>query len=134
MASRMLPGMFLGYSRLSSAYRIAVSTGEIVESRAIQRRPLEDRWKVEELKAVSATPWSLRSVEKPSVIDFGIEKEKHDLPSESAPIVPRRLKITMGTLREFGYTDGCRQCDHIRAFGEVKGGIPHGERCRTRIV
>ncbi len=134
MASRMLPGIFIGYSRVSNTYRIAVSSGEIVESRAIQRRPLEDRWRVEELKAVSATPWSIRNVDEPSTIDFGAETEKNDVPTESTPIIPRRLKITMGTLRDFGYTDGCRQCDHIRAFGEVKGGVPHGERCRTRIV
>ncbi len=40
----------------------------------------------------------------------------------------------MNTLKDFGYTDGCRQCDHIRAFGEVRGGLPHSERCRARIV
>ncbi len=134
MASRMLPGVFLGYNRLSNVYRVAVSTGEMVESRALQRRPMEDRWKAEELEAVTATPCSLRNIDAPDSTEFGDKKAKYDVPLENAPMVPRRLKITMKTLQEYGTTDGCRQCDHIKAFGEVKGGLAHGDRCRTRIV
>ncbi len=73
-----------------------------MESRALQRRPIDDRRAVGELKAVSATPWSLRNTSEPSRIDFGDETEKHEAPAENTPIVPRKLKITMGTLRDFG--------------------------------
>ena len=95
---------------------------------------MEDRWRVEELRGVSATPWTLRSTDAPSSTDFGAETEKHAAIAEAPALVPRRLKITMTTLKEFGYTDQCRQCDHIRAFGEVKGGLAHSEPCRARIV
>ena len=40
----------------------------------------------------------------------------------------------MEALREHGYTEHCRQCDHIRAFSEAKGGLAHSEVCRARIV
>ncbi len=38
------------------------------------------------------------------------------------------------SLREHGFTEHCRQCDHVKAFGERKGGLPHSEACRARIV
>ena len=63
------------------------------------------RWRtagVDELKAVSATPWTLRNIEEPVTIEFGADKEKHDDAAEASPMVPRRLKITMTTLKEFG--------------------------------
>ena len=58
-----------------------------------------------------------------------------DAPSpEDAVPLPRRLKITMKILEEFGTTDGCPQCTHIRAFRETKAGIAHTEACGKRIV
>ena len=47
---------------------------------------------------------------------------------------PRRLKITMKILDEFGTTDNCPQCVHVRAFREAKPGLGHTEACRQRLV
>ena len=54
-------------------------------------------------------------------------------PEDAVPL-PCRLKITMKVLEEFGTTDGCPQCTHIRSFRETTPGIAHSEACRERIV
>ncbi len=48
--------------------------------------------------------------------------------------MPRRLKITKKVLEEYGYTEFCEQCIHIRTFGEAKPRMPHSEECRKRIM
>ena len=37
-------------------------------------------------------------------------------------------------LREFGYTQGCAQCNHTVVHGKGKEGIPHIPQCRARIM
>ena len=71
MAARQAPGIFLGYSVLSNSYKIALDTGELVESRAVQRVPFENRWSGEALKRVHATPWSLRPSGGARRVEFG---------------------------------------------------------------
>ncbi len=134
MAARQAPGIFLGYSVLSNSYKIALDTGELVESRAVQRVPFENRWSGEALKRVHATPWSLRPSGGARRVEFGETIVQHQRPDGPALANPRRLKITIETLKEHGFTEHCRQCDHIKAFGERKGGLPHSEACRARIV
>ena len=67
-------------------------------------------------------------------MDFGEDVLREKRPQEPVAMNPRRLKITMDTVKEHGFTEHCRQCDHIKAFGEAKGGLPHSEACRVRIV
>ena len=45
MGPRLLPGIFLGYRRDANTYVIGLENGEMVESRAVTRRPMDDRWK-----------------------------------------------------------------------------------------
>ncbi len=134
MGPRNMLGVFIGYSRTANSYKIWLpSTGEVVDSRSVQRLPLQDRWDAEKLKAITSMPWSLRTRTAPSV-EFGEPVEKDPKPKDDAPPVARRLKITKETLRKYGFTQGCRQCEHIKAFSEAKAGLPHGEVCRARIV
>ena len=37
-------------------------------------------------------------------------------------------------LEEFGYTQGCPQCNHTLVHGKGKEGIPHVPQCRARIM
>ena len=134
MSARALPGVFLGYSRVSNSYRIGLPTGDITESRAVQRLPMENRWRLDALQEVRATPWSLRPKNEGTIIEFGEDVEKYKPEEDGAAPVPRRLKITMDALRTHGFSERCRQCEHIRAFGEAKGGLAHSEACRARIV
>ena len=40
----------------------------------------------------------------------------------------------MKMLKQHGTTDGCPQCEHIRALSEHKAGVQHTEKCRKRIA
>ncbi len=55
MGQRWKSAAFLGYSRDTSSYILGTAEG-IVTSRAVMRRPMEDRWSLDEAKSVKATP------------------------------------------------------------------------------
>ena len=40
----------------------------------------------------------------------------------------------MSLLKEFGTSQNCPQCEHIRAFAEAKPGLGHTEACRKRLM
>ena len=64
MTSRRGQGIFLGYSRDSNANVIGTSDG-IATARAVERRPLEDRWNALAVSSIQATP--LSRMTKPDV-------------------------------------------------------------------
>jgi len=134
MGARMFPGTMLGYSRLSNTYLVATEEGAVIRIRSDLRRPEVDRWNMEKAKGIVATPWSLRASSAPAAMELGQPVAKDPVAPERAVPLPRRFKITMKILEEFGTTDGCPQCMHIRSFGETKAGIAHTEACRKRIV
>ena len=134
MGPRQWPGIFLGYNKVSSTYRILTQDGDITKARALQSKPEEDKWEPERLKAITVTPWSLRRKAAAVRIDVGAEVPRHEEPQNAPPSNPRRLKITKQTLDNYGTTDNCRQCRHYREFKETKDGLAHSEKCRKRIL
>ncbi len=134
MAARMCPGVLLGYRHRSNIYRVATADGDVIKIRSVLRRPFADRWCAESIKSIKATPWSLRAITAPDVIELGRPVEKPVGVEDDRVPMPRRLKITAGILETYGTTDGCAQCSHIRAFRETKPGLQHTAICRTRIV
>ena len=76
MAPRMYPGVFRGYHRNSNAYMVATAEGNVIKVRSVLRRPMADRWCAESIKSITATPWSLRAVAAPEVIELGPSVEK----------------------------------------------------------
>ena len=134
MGPRLMEGVFLGYKRESNSYRVYSKDGEVVESRAIQRKPMQDRWSAEDVESITSTPWTMRTREQARRVPLGEEVDKHKTGEDDKIPIPRRLKITKHTLAKYGTTEGCPQCEHIKAFGEHKGGLSHTEKCRERIV
>ena len=134
MGPRMFPGTLLGYSHLSNDYRVATAEGDVIKVRSLLRRPLGDRWDGERLRSIVTTPWCLRASSAPGRLELGPAVDAHKKGEEEKLPMPRRLKITLKTLEQYGTTDGCPQCAHVRAFREAKPGIPHTEACRKRIV
>ena len=134
MGPRMFPGTFVGYHHFSNTYRVANAAGDIVKVRSIMRRPMEDRWNAEQLKSIRTTPWNLRITTAPVRVDMGDRVPAH-APGRDEPVPQaRRLKITLQILKDYGTTDGCPQCRHVRLFGESKPGLGHSDACRDRIV
>ena len=93
----------------------------------MQRKPAQEKWDSVALGRIQVTPWSLRTIDAAVRADLGAEVAGHPPAPAEGPSLARRLKITNHTLREFGYTDGCRQCDHMRAFDEQNSGLQHSE-------
>ena len=58
MGPRWKSAAFLGYNRDTGSYILGTAEG-IVTSRAVMRRPMEDRWNLDEAKSVKATPWDM---------------------------------------------------------------------------
>ena len=133
MGPRLRDGIFLGYKRSSNSYVVADERGNVVESRAVQRRPMEQRWDRASIESLTTTPWNLRETADAKRVELGEEAPKHDVAEDKVP-VPRRLKITMKLLRQLGTTDDCPQCEHVRQFNETKNGLAHTEKCRKRLV
>ena len=134
MSARWGVGIFIGYNRSSNSYRFSTAEGDVHESRALQRKPILERWDPEKPADIKVTPWSMRITEAAVKVAMGAEVDGQPPPVPDAAPEARRVKITMKVLQEFGYTESCKQCDHIRAFNEHKAGIAHSEVCRKRIM
>ena len=132
MGPRWKSAVFLGYNRDSSSYVLGTDEG-VVTSRAVMRRPIEDRWSLDEAKSVKATPWDmLQRAELEVVLKPVTEKLEEFEDKESKG--PRRFKITKRDLEAVGFTKDCQQCEHIIKEGAGRGGLQHGERCRKRVM
>ena len=108
------------------------STGEgIVTSRAVMRRPEEDRWNLDEAKDVKATPWDLLQRSDVETLLTPMA-EKLDEFADKESNGPRRFKITRRDLDGVGFTRGCQQCEHIPKDGAGRGGLQRSERRRAR--
>ena len=104
----------LGYSHLSNTYLVATEEGDVIKTRSVLRRPEGDRWDLEKIKGIVVTPWSLRASSAPGAMELGQRVAKEPAAPEDAVPLPRRFKITMEVLEEFGATGGCPHCAHIR--------------------
>ena len=55
----------------SNSYRVATVDGDVIKVRSVLRRPMADRWCADSIKSIRATPWSLRAITAPEVIELG---------------------------------------------------------------
>ena len=133
MGTGWLPATCFEHNVATNNYILAGLHG-IEESRAIQRRPESEKWSVDALSDVAATPWSLRDRPDPRVSFHDPAEIATPNDGTAAPAGARRLRINRSDLTAHGYTDGCPQCDHTMRFGKPRPGTQHSERCRARIL
>ena len=132
MGTKWREGTFVGYHRASNVY-IMTSVEGMATSRSLQRRPPSNRWSAERIFAIKATPWSER--EKPEVtVTFAEPTTAEPATTNTAPPNPRRFLINKSDLEQYGYTDGCPQCDYINKYGNPRPGATHSDSCRTRLI
>ena len=98
------------------------------------RTSLQERWDADKLASISVLPWSWKRKAEPQATELGDRVEKPSEPADYSVPAPRRLKIDMRTLKRYGITDGCPQCEHVKAFQEAKNGLAHSEECRKRLT
>ena len=131
MGTKWDDGVFLGFNRSANTYIVATTEG-IVNVRSIYRRPQANRWDFSKLAAISSTPWSLR--EKQQVRVQFAEGERDPEAARRIAKAPRAFKITFRDLMDYGFTEGCVQCEYTERHGKSKGGLAHSAACRQRIV
>jgi hypothetical protein len=132
MAPTWGEGLFLGYSSMMNSYLVASKNGVKV-TRAVTRRPVQNRYSIEEVEQLKATPWSM--MDKPeTAVHFEKVENKEDIPIRDTPAVPRRFRINVSDLETHGFTDGCEQCEHVLRYRASRPGVQHSERCRARVL
>ena len=103
-------GVFLGYSRNSNVYVIGTEHG-LKFPRSLMRRPIIQRWNADHAIKVTATPWSMRTVDE-ATVSFGPKPDTTKIATAPVPPeAPRAMRISDADLDEHGYTDGCEMCD-----------------------
>ena len=122
VAARFGCGIFLGYNRDANTYMVGTPNG-IAMSRAIQRRPMEDRWDASAITALQATPWqhTLRP-DRAVVLRPAADGEALDKFPPRQAALPRRFRLDKKDFDEHGYTYGCTQCEHIIRYGASRPG------------
>ena len=90
-------GTFLGYSRGSNSCVPHSDEDGYTTSRAVLRRPVEDRWQLDTVQNVRATPWDL--IQKSEVeVTFKPADEELEEFEDKAVGAPRRFTITNADL------------------------------------
>ena len=95
--------------------------------------PDPQQWNFERLSNLKITPWSNFKVDDPEARFREYDRVDKSVP-EDAVAKARRVYIRQKDLEDFGYTDGCKRCDHTIAYGPNKTSVPHTEACRRRLM
>ena len=137
LESRWEDGIWLGHARGSSEVLIGTREG-VVRSRAIRRRPEEERWDAVSMLSVTGTPArpnpQMPGHDVPVHIEVPIP-DTREVPGEPAPArVETEARRTYLKARDFvkhGWSEGCEGCRRLKA-GNM-GARPHSEACRRRM-
>merc|ERR1712026_132976 len=112
--------------------------GEVLETRAVQRRPKEERWDVGAVQAILATPWCNPAPEDGGQVPMVLPPRDGGPVRPPAPVGPnpregpKQVYIRDADLERYGHTVGCRRCALMRA-GQPARGVRHSLACRARI-
>jgi len=133
---RWCTGVWLGRRWGSMTHRI-YADGQVVDARAVQRVPLEERWVADRLAAIRATPWCLDPGPDGATVlvlpPLPVDPAAGPAPAPAEiEYRPRRVFIRKEDLERWGYTAGCRRCVLTRE-GHQAQGINHKPECRARI-
>jgi len=94
--------MFIGYSRDSNSYKV-VFDDKVMLVEEIERMPLAERWKLEEVQSFTSTPWNLHA---PSDRTVKFDRPADQVQIEAAPSnqvrTLKRFRINKSDLDEFG--------------------------------
>ena len=98
-------------------------------ARTILRVPKPDQWSIDRIKEATVTPWSMHESTVPEVI--------HHKPAEQPQVTAKMAQVIRAYIKQpdldtFGYTQGCKRCQHILTYGS--GTMPHSDACRARIM
>ena len=133
--ARWRPGLWLGRNWGSSIHRVAIDAKHVVEARVVHRVVSDERWAIENITFLQATPWAWHlpdDVDEPLVVILVPGAPVPAAAPQERPYQPRRLYINHQDLQKHGHTSGCRRCMLMRTGRSVKGSN-HSPPCRARI-
>ena len=136
---RWSKGIWLGFD-LKTGQNVVYDCGEggeqIRHARTVMRLPDPQKWDSDRLSSIKITPWSNFKADDPE--SRFREYDRVDKPAPEDSITKaRRIYIRQKDLDDFGYTAGCKRCDHIIAYGSAsanKTSINHSDACRARLM
>ena len=129
-------GLWLGHARSSNEVLIGTRDG-VVRAWAVRRRDPQDRWDSKLIQDMKGTPQQPNPNKPGTMIPIKInfdEMPKHEninLQPARTEDGPRSMFIQGWELKQYGYTEGCKGCEHKRAGMESQR--PHTQACRTRM-
>ena len=133
---RFSTGIWLGVEKKAGQFIVYdKSMGGIRHARTLVPMPKPQKFNLDAIREVAATPWSIHEPTVPEVIrvEGGVGHE--DKPGR-APVV-RRLYIRQSDLdgpEGFGYTKGAPSVRAYLTYGPmVENSTPHSAACRARI-
>jgi len=144
LETRWLDGIWLG-KPWGAIDHLVYRDGRIHEARAVQRKPITERWSRGEVEKVNVWPWDRhkktaegdRSQETVITIPPKTAEEKAQEPPrvtrDPQQATPKSVYIQPEDLDRFSYTKGCRRCTLMRERKSAHG-IRHTEHCRQRIM
>lgn len=116
--ARWKTGYWLGRTWGSISNRIATSERTVIEARAVHRVPKPERWDLDGLNKLQATPWlwtvpeCAATEDQPAVIAPRTEEEKAldpPRPVQEREYKPKRVYLMKTDMEKWGYTAGCRR-------------------------
>jgi hypothetical protein len=103
MGAKWLEGVFLGFGRSSNSYIIGTDDG-VVNARTIYRRPSENRWNLDRVSRLTATPWSTRD-KSDATVSFKDATPEEEAKQKQIEAVPKAFRINYSDLIKHGFTD-----------------------------
>ena len=107
-------GVWLGVDTRTGQHILFVaSQGGIQHSRTLMRMPDAQKFDLDKLASVTATPWSIHEATQTE----GVFADKEAKPQQDqAELAPKKLYISQSDLDTHGYTEGCKKCASILAL------------------
>ena len=125
-------GTYIGFDKTSCEHKF-IADSRIVSSRHPVGLPEPERWSSDILEQITILPW--KAIGGDEVVKFEVGEAVPAPNSLEADLKKvRGFYVLPQMLREFGYTQGCPQCNHTLAHGKGKEGISHVPQCRARVM
>ena len=104
----------------------------VAYSRTVARLPDERKWDAIAIENISTTPYHLHATPEQGVtFTKGVDPDKW---LRDRPGLARHIYLKDADFKAFGFSDGCRKCDHARRYGPGRTTAPHSEQCRQRVM
>ncbi len=136
LGPRAAEGVVLGFGTRSHSY-IVFCMNQIKVVRSVQRKPLSERWKAEEIERVNVSCTDMHATRGARPIPLGDRQHvAEDQPARrrAARKVELRQADFDPALGGHGWTEHCPKCTHVKDYGWQAGkSHPHSEPCRRRM-